>query len=164
MTLRALRLATVLSRDCCADFGRALTKKVMSHSRDGPGFTAPLRTNIVPLSAVWNPPLPLPPVKKSPKSARRILTKTSRIPLGHGRHTFKSWMSASRACYSRISGACPKLAPPNDPRMSTCKDIRRKIPLRSFFVSHLCFLLTKKRSGPKVSQRNCATKIVLNFR
>ena len=35
-----------------------LTKKVMSHSGDGPGVTAPLRTKIVPLTAVWNPPPP----------------------------------------------------------------------------------------------------------
>ena len=52
MTLCTLRDATVLSRDCRADFGRPLTKKVMSHSRDGPGVTAPLRTNIVPLTGV----------------------------------------------------------------------------------------------------------------
>ena len=31
------------------------------HSCDGPGVTAPLRTNIVPLTAVWNPPFPYPP-------------------------------------------------------------------------------------------------------
>ena len=62
VTLCTLRAATVLSRDCRADFGCPLTKKVMSHSRDGPGVTAPLETNIVPLMAVWNPPpLPLPP-------------------------------------------------------------------------------------------------------
>ena len=59
VTLCTLRAATVLSCDCCADFGRPLTKKVMSHSRDGPGVTAPLRTNIAPLTGVWNPP-PLP--------------------------------------------------------------------------------------------------------
>ena len=35
VTLCTLRAATVLSRDCPADFGRPLTKKVMSHSRDG---------------------------------------------------------------------------------------------------------------------------------
>ena len=38
----------------------------MSHSRDGPGVTAPLRTNIVPLTALWNytpPPLPLAALK-----------------------------------------------------------------------------------------------------
>ena len=64
--LCTLRTATVLSRDCHADFGRPLTKKVMAHSRDGPGVTAPLLTNIVPLTRVWNPPLPLPPLKKSP--------------------------------------------------------------------------------------------------
>ena len=45
------------------DFGRPLTKKVMSHSRGGPGVTAPLWTNIVPLTGVWNTPLPLPPLK-----------------------------------------------------------------------------------------------------
>ena len=56
VTLCTLRVATVLSRDCRADFGRPLTKNVMSHSRDGPGVTAPLRTNIVPLTGVWNPP------------------------------------------------------------------------------------------------------------
>ena len=36
VTLCTLCAATVLSRDCRADFGRPLTKKVMSHSRDGP--------------------------------------------------------------------------------------------------------------------------------
>ena len=56
VTLRTLRAATVLSRDCRADFGRRLTKKAMSHSHDGPGVTAPSRTNIVPLTGVWNPP------------------------------------------------------------------------------------------------------------
>ena len=58
VTLCTLRAATVLSRDCRADFGRPSTKKVMSHSRDGPGVTAPSRTNIVPLTGVWNPPPP----------------------------------------------------------------------------------------------------------
>ena len=72
MTLCTLRAATVLSRDCRADFGRRLTKKVMSHSRDGPGVTAPSRTNIVPLTGVWNPPLPLPPLKTSPMFFRRL--------------------------------------------------------------------------------------------
>ena len=62
-TLCTLRAATVLSRNCCADVGRPLTKKVMTRSRDGPGVTAPLWTNIVPLTAVWNPPLPLPLLK-----------------------------------------------------------------------------------------------------
>ena len=42
--------------NCCADFGRPLTKKVMSHSRDGTGITAPLQKEIVPPTAVWNPP------------------------------------------------------------------------------------------------------------
>ena len=69
MTLCTLRTATVLSRDCRADFGRPLTKKVMSHLRDGPGVTAPSRTNIVPLTRVWNPPPSVtpPPPKKCPK-------------------------------------------------------------------------------------------------
>ena len=48
VTLCTLRAATVLSRNCCAEFGRPLTKKVMSHSRDGPGVTAPLPRNTVP--------------------------------------------------------------------------------------------------------------------
>ena len=48
VTLCTLRAATVLSRDCRADFGRPSAKKVMSHSRDGPGVTAASRTNIVP--------------------------------------------------------------------------------------------------------------------
>ena len=67
MTLCAVRAATVLSRNCCAEFGRPLTKKVISHSRDGPGVTAPLRTNIVLLTGVWNPPPSVTPLKKSPK-------------------------------------------------------------------------------------------------
>ena len=61
VTLCTLHAATVLSRDCRADFGRPLTKKVMSHSRDGPGVTAPSRTNIVALTGVWNPPPSVPP-------------------------------------------------------------------------------------------------------
>ena len=61
VTLCTLCAATVLSRDCRADFGRHLTKKVMLHSRDGPGVTAPSRTNIVPLTRVWNPPLSVTP-------------------------------------------------------------------------------------------------------
>ena len=52
VTLCTLHTATVLSRDCRASFGRPLTKKVMSHSRDGPGVTAPLWTNIVPLTGI----------------------------------------------------------------------------------------------------------------
>ena len=67
-TLCALRAATVMSRSRCADFGRPLTKKVMSHSRDGPGVTAPLRTNIVPLTAVWNRPPSVTPLEKAPIS------------------------------------------------------------------------------------------------
>ena len=56
VTLCTLRAATVLSRHCRADFGRRLIKKVMSHSRDGPGVTTPLLTNTVPLTGVWHPP------------------------------------------------------------------------------------------------------------
>ena len=68
MTLCTLRAATVLSRDCRADFGRPLTKKVMSHLHDGPGVTAPSRTNIVPLTRVWNPPPSVtPPLKNARK-------------------------------------------------------------------------------------------------
>ena len=69
VTLCTLRAATVPSRDCRADCGRPLTKKVLSHSRDGPGATAPLRTHIVPLTAVGDPPppLPLPPPLRSPQ-------------------------------------------------------------------------------------------------
>ena len=54
VTLCALHSATALSRNCGADFGRPLAKKVMSHSRDSPGVTAPSRTNTVPFTAVWN--------------------------------------------------------------------------------------------------------------
>ena len=62
VTLYTLRAATVLSRDCRADFGRPLTKRVMSHSRDGPRVTAPLRTNIVPRTGgVESPPFRSPP-------------------------------------------------------------------------------------------------------
>ena len=68
MTLCTLRAATVLSRDCRADFGRPLTKKVMSHSRDGPGVTTPSRTNMVPLTGVWNPPPSVTPPLKSPRN------------------------------------------------------------------------------------------------
>ena len=53
---------TTSSKPSCSNFGRPLAKKVMSHLRDGPGVTAPLRTNTVPLRAVWNlPPFRYPP-------------------------------------------------------------------------------------------------------
>ena len=42
----------------------------MSHLRDGLGVTAPLWTNIIPLTAVWNLPLPLPPPKKKNVSGK----------------------------------------------------------------------------------------------
>ena len=54
VTLCTLRTATVLSRNCRPDFACPLAKQVMSHSRDSPGVTAPLRTNIVPLTRMWN--------------------------------------------------------------------------------------------------------------
>ena len=74
VTLCTLHAATVLSRDCRADFGRPLTKKVMSHLRDGPGVTAPSRTNIVPLTRVWNPPPSFtPPLTKSARQKHRFL-------------------------------------------------------------------------------------------
>ena len=84
VTLCILRATTVLSRDCRADFGRPSTKKVMSHSCDGPGVTAPSRTNIVALTGVWNPPpirYPPPPPLKSPRllsherRRRKFITK-----------------------------------------------------------------------------------------
>ena len=75
MTLCTLRATTLLSRDCRADFGRPLTKVVMSHLRDGPGVTAPSRTNIVPLTGVWNPPPSVTPPLKSPRQNRNEGTK-----------------------------------------------------------------------------------------
>ena len=53
-------------------FARLLTK-VISRSRHSPGVVAPLRTKIVPLTAVWNPlppppSLPPPPLEKSPNA------------------------------------------------------------------------------------------------
>ena len=39
VTLCTLRAATVLSRNCCADFGCPFTKEVMPHSHEGPGVT-----------------------------------------------------------------------------------------------------------------------------
>ena len=78
VTLCTLRAATVLSRDCRADFGRPLTKKVMSHSRDGSGVTAPSRTNIVPVTGVWNPP-PFHYPLKSPRPKVHAILKTLRV-------------------------------------------------------------------------------------
>ena len=72
VTLCTLRAATVLSRGCRADFGRPLTKKVMSHLRDGPGVMAPLRTNIVPLTRVWNTPPSVTPPLRSPRFQRSL--------------------------------------------------------------------------------------------
>ena len=49
----------------------SFTKKMMSHSRDGPGAPAPLRRNIVPLTAAWNPPPPsVTPLKKVPNDGQ----------------------------------------------------------------------------------------------
>ena len=82
MKLCTLHAATVLSRGCRADFGRPLTKKVMSHLRDGPGVTAPSRANIVPLIRVWNPPPSVTPPLKMPDL--RTLLRGVRLhdPLG----------------------------------------------------------------------------------
>ena len=64
MTPCTLCATTVLSRDCRADFGRPLTKKVMSHLRDGPGVTCGQILYLSP--GGWNPPpQPLPPPLKS---------------------------------------------------------------------------------------------------
>ena len=100
VTLCTLRTATVLSHDCRADFGRPLTKKVMSHSRDGPGVTAPLRTNIVPLTGVWIPPLPLPPFRKVPDFPGIPLKSTAGIPQALQLKAFEA------------SRAFPELSPP----------------------------------------------------
>ena len=62
VTLCGLRAATVLSRNCCADFGRHLVKKVMSHSRDSPGVTAPLDNHCTSHGGVEIPPGPPPSV------------------------------------------------------------------------------------------------------
>ena len=83
VTLCTLRTATVLSRDCRADFGRPLTKKVMSHSRDGPGVTAPSRTNIVPLTGVWNPP----PFRYPPLKSPRQKSKGWRVKVSNSRNS-----------------------------------------------------------------------------
>ena len=61
VTLCTLRAATVLSHNCGADFGRPLRKKVMLHSRDGPGVTAPLGTNCTSHRGVESPPSVTPP-------------------------------------------------------------------------------------------------------
>ena len=73
MTLCALHAATVMSRNCCADFGHPLTKKVMSHSRDGPSVTAPLQTDIVRLTAY--PPLKSPRNDYKYERRRIVVTK-----------------------------------------------------------------------------------------
>ena len=83
VTLCTLRAATVLSRDCRADFGRRLTKKVMSHSRDCPGVTAPSRTNIVPLTGVGNtPPSVTPPLKSAQETSTEKQFSESAMILG----------------------------------------------------------------------------------
>ena len=68
VTFCALRAATVLSRHCRADFGRPLTKKVMSHSRDGSGVTAPLRTR----HCTSHPGVEYPPFRYPPFKSPRI--------------------------------------------------------------------------------------------
>ena len=79
VTVCTLRAATVLPRNCCAEFGRPLAKKVMSHSRDGPGVTAPLLRNIVPLTRVWNPPFRYPPLKR-PRGHARMKSTGTKVP------------------------------------------------------------------------------------
>ena len=61
---------TVLSRNFCADFGRPLTKKVMSSSRDGPGVAALLQTNVV----VWSPFFRYPSLKSPRGNPDRPIT------------------------------------------------------------------------------------------
>ena len=60
VTLCTLRAVTVLSRNCCADFGCHFSRKVMSHSRDSPRVAAPLPKNI---ARAELPLLPLPPLR-----------------------------------------------------------------------------------------------------
>ena len=65
VTLCTQRAATVLSRDCRVDFGRPLTKKVMSHSRDGPGARHPCAQTLYlsPGCGIPPPPFRYPPLK-----------------------------------------------------------------------------------------------------
>ena len=94
MTVR-WRSAPCASPLCCHAivaqiFGRPLTKKVMSHSPDGPGVTAPLRTNIIPLTAVWNPPPPpsVTPPQKIPEFSSKF--GQERIWISHHFDFFKN--------------------------------------------------------------------------
>ena len=77
VALCTLRAATVLSRDCRADFGRPITKVVMSHLRDGPGVTAPLQRTLYLSPGCGIPPLRLPPPPlKSRRPNRNCSDKT----------------------------------------------------------------------------------------
>ena len=64
VTLYPVRATTVLSRNCCTDFGRPLTKKVMSHSPGGRGVMAPLHEDkcCTSRSGVASPPFRYPPL------------------------------------------------------------------------------------------------------
>ena len=71
MALCALRAAMVLSRNCCADFCRPLAKKVMSHSRDGPGVAD---RRCISHGGVESPPsVTLPHPKKVPDFQQPLL-------------------------------------------------------------------------------------------
>ena len=79
VTLCALRTATVLSRNCCADFGRLLTKKVMSRSRDGPGFMHHCGQTLYLSRRCGIPSLPVPPLEKVPECKRHFRDFPSRL-------------------------------------------------------------------------------------
>ena len=78
-------------------FGAPLTKKVMSHSRDGPGGTAPLRTNILlksllmPLFLMGCFPVDFQDVKRPlrTKSVKRPI-KVGKRPINEGKRPIKA--------------------------------------------------------------------------
>ena len=111
VTLCTLRAATVLSRDCLPQIWSSFNSKVMSHSRDGPGVTAPLRTNIVPLTGVWNPPPSIPPpLKKSPTFHLSTFSSPSLNAVSHWKRNPLSLSFASDASHpSCISCGFPFL-------------------------------------------------------
>ena len=72
VTLCTLRTATVLSGNCCTGFGRLFT-----------GVKAPLRTHIVPLTAVCNPPPSVTPPEKVPECKRHFRDSPLKAPGSH---------------------------------------------------------------------------------